>query len=95
MTILTVFLFGTVPALRDNHLELAPSLKEGRGRHGRTHADRFLHNLVNLVGVDTGFDEQHMYAGSGGRWTDPVIVPGCPIGERDAGVNHNIVGPPF
>ena len=35
VTILTVFLFGTAPALRATALELAPSLKAGRGVSGR------------------------------------------------------------
>src|SRR5260221_14786800 len=45
VTILTVLLFGTVPAFRATRLELAPSLKEGRGITGgpmRNHLARGL-----------------------------------------------------
>ena len=82
LTILTVLVFGTVPAFRATRLELAPALKEGRGIVGGplrnplarglimgqvalslallAGAGLFLHSLVNLSRVDTGFDRQNV-----------------------------------
>ncbi len=46
MTILTVLLFGTVPAIRATRLELAPSLKEGRGIAGGSSRNRLTRGLI-------------------------------------------------
>jgi predicted permease len=46
VTILTVLLFGTVPALRATRMELGPSLKEGRGIAGGPARNRLTHGLV-------------------------------------------------
>ena len=45
-TVLTVLLFGTVPALRATRLELAPSLKEGRGIAGGSARNRLARGLI-------------------------------------------------
>ena len=77
----TVILFGALPAFRTTRLELASSLKEGRGvvgappRNGLARslvvgqvalslallggAGLFLHSLMNLLHVDTGFDKEN------------------------------------
>jgi predicted permease len=82
VTVVTVLLFGAAPAFRATSLELAPSLKEGRGIVGGPMRNRmarglivgqvalslvllagaglFLHSLVNLMNVDTGFDKQNV-----------------------------------
>ena len=81
VTILTVLLFGAVPAFCATRLELAPALKEGRGIAGPMRnrlarglivgqvalslallagAGLFLHSLVNLMNVDTGFDRRNV-----------------------------------
>lgn len=46
LTILTVLLFGTVPALRATRLELAPSLKDGRGIAGGPAHNRLARALI-------------------------------------------------
>ena len=46
VTILTVLLFGTVPAIRATRLELAPSLKEGRGIAGGSARNRLTRGLI-------------------------------------------------
>ena len=46
VTVLTVLLFGTVPALRATRLELAPSLKEGRGIAGGSARNRLTRGLI-------------------------------------------------
>jgi predicted permease len=46
VTILTVLLFGTVPAVRATRLELAPSLKEGRGIAGGSARNRLTRGLI-------------------------------------------------
>jgi predicted permease len=46
VTILTVLLFGTIPALRATRLELAPSLKEGRGIAGGSSRNRLTRGLI-------------------------------------------------
>ncbi len=46
VTILTVLLFGTIPALRATRMELAPSLKEGRGIAGGPARNRLTRGLI-------------------------------------------------
>jgi predicted permease len=46
VTILTVLVFGTVPAIRATRLELAPSLKEGRGIAGGSARNRLTRGLI-------------------------------------------------
>ncbi len=46
VTILTVLVFGTVPAIRATRLELAPSLKEGRGIAGGSSRNRLTRGLI-------------------------------------------------
>ena len=82
LTMVTVLLFGTVPAFRATKLELASSLRAGRGIAGSSAHNRLgrgliggqvalslallagagllLHNLINLMHVDTGFDQRHV-----------------------------------
>ena len=82
VTVLTVLLFGRVPAFRATCLEWAPSLKGGCGIAGGGTRNRlarglivghvalslallggaglFLHSLVNLMNVNTGFDRQNV-----------------------------------
>ena len=83
---LTVLLFGTVPAFYATRLDVAPSLKEGRGivtsaAHNLfsralivcqvasslvllVGAGLFLHSLMNLMDVNTGFDKKHVLVAS-------------------------------
>jgi predicted permease len=82
LTLVTGSLFGTIPALRATRLQLAGSLKEGRGpvTAGARYplakalvvsqialslvllvgAGLFLHSLMNLINVDTGFNREHV-----------------------------------
>jgi len=82
ITLLTVLLFGTVPAFRATRLNLPASLRAGRGVTGGparnrlarglivgqvalslallTGAGLLLHNLINLINVDTGFDKRNV-----------------------------------
>jgi hypothetical protein len=46
LTILTVLLFGTFPAFRSTGLDLAPSLKEGRGLLSSPLRGRFSRSLI-------------------------------------------------
>ena len=46
VTILTVLLFGTLPAMRATRVELAPSLKEGRGIAGGSGRNRLTRGLI-------------------------------------------------
>ena len=82
LTMVTVLLFGTVPAFRTTRLELASTLRAGRGVMGGSNRNRLarglivgqialslallagaallLHNLMNLMHVDTGFDKRNV-----------------------------------
>ncbi len=82
VTMFTVILFGTVPALHATRLQLLPSLKEGRSiatpaaHNFFSHillvsqvslsvlllagAGLFLHSLMNLMNVDTGFNKKNV-----------------------------------
>jgi predicted permease len=82
ITVLTVLLFGTIPAFRATRINLPASLRGGRGVTGGPARNRLarslivgqvalslalltgsgllLHNLVNLINVDTGFDKRNV-----------------------------------